>query len=173
MKSSLILYFFAIWFCTKAEASLGTKLNLPNELISEKDFTVFVFMNKNCPCTNHNLKYLNSLKENFSNVDFIGIHSLKNTKKEIIEKYAIEKGINFKIIDDTSLSLANLFQANRTPQVFITNKKKEIVYIGGVTNRTNPETATEFFLQDSLTTIKNTNFLAPTEHKSLGCFIAR
>lgn len=173
MKSSLILFLVAIWFCTRAHAGLGTKLDLPSDLNSKKDFTVFVFMNKNCPCTNHNLKYLNSLKDTYGNVDFIGIHSLKNTSEEDTQRFTTEKEINFNVIEDGNLSIANLFQANRTPQVFITNKNKEVVYIGGVTNRTNPETATEFFLKDSLRTIKNTNNLAPTEHRSLGCFIVR
>lgn len=173
MKSSLILYILAIWFCTEVQASLGTKLNLPEKLTSKKDFTVFVFMNKNCPCTNHNLKYLNSLKDTYDNVDFIGIHSLKNTSREDTQKYATEKEVNFKVIEDGDLSIANLFRANRTPQVFITNKNSEIVYIGGVTNRTNPDSADEFFLRDSLSKIKNSNNLLPTEHKSLGCFIVR
>lgn len=173
MNSSFILYIFSLWFCAETIAGLGTKLNLPAELISKKDFTVYVFMNKNCPCTNHNIKYLNSMQENFENIEFIGIHSFKNTKSEDVQKYAEEKNINFKLINDEKLLFANLFEANRTPQIFITNKNNEIVYIGGVTNRTNPDTASEFYLKNALVTITNTNHLPPTEHKSLGCFIVR
>ena len=173
MKSSFILFFCCVLFSINTFAGLGAKLSLPLELTSKKEFTVFIFMNKNCPCTKQNITYLNSLYELFDNVDFIGIHSLKNTNDSDVQNFAKDNSIPFKIINDHKLEYANLFEANRTPQVFITNNQNEILYIGAITDRTNPDSASNFYLKDALKAIKTTNTLTPREHRSLGCYILR
>ncbi len=172
MKSFILL---SLLFTQPLFANLGK--------IEQKDFLnntgnhqykVLVFLNKNCPCTNFNAEYLNELQKTYTNVDFIGVHSLKSASDEDVARYAKEKNFNFTVINDKDLKIADLVRANRTPQTIIINaKNSEIVYSGGLTNRTQPKEADQFYLKDSLEEIKLTNNLSPKSFRSLGCAIVR
>lgn len=143
-------------------------------LTSDKNYSVIVFMNRLCPCTNHNIDYLNDLSKKYSNLQFLGIHAVKNTKDELVADYKKLKNLNFNLINDSNLFLADELEANRTPQVFIIhNQSKKILYVGGVTDRTNPNSAENHYLKNALDEIMATNTLIPVTHRSLGCAIVR
>lgn len=167
----LSLIFFPVFGSLNKTLSVESSRKILN---AEKKFSVVVFMNRLCPCTNHNIEYLNDLSKKFEQIHFIGIHSVKNTKDELVNTYKISKNLNFQLINDDNLSLADELEANRTPQVFIIdNQSKKILYIGGVTDRTNPTSAENHYLKNALDEIVTTNSLKPVTHRSLGCAIVR
>lgn len=143
-------------------------------LNQDKSFSVIIFMNRMCPCTNHNIEYLNDLSKKYEQIHFQGVHAVKNTKDELVIEYKKSKNLNFNLINDNNLMLADELEANRTPQVFIiNNQSKKILYVGGVTDRTNPISAENHFLKKALEEIEATQNLPPTTHRSLGCAIVR
>ena len=134
---------------------------------------VLVFLNRTCPCTQQNIPYLNSLAKEFPNLEFIGVHSKKGATVEEIKEVLNLYKPNFSIIDDNNLEIANILKANRTPQVIILNDKNEILYNGGITERTNPNNATKLYLKNALTEITNHQEVTQKETRSLGCIILR
>lgn len=134
---------------------------------------VIIFLNKDCPCSGSNLEYLSSLTKEFPEFTFIGIHANKDVKQSEAEEFYKDMNLSFEILNDTNLEMANTFNALKTPHVFILDKKGEIIYNGGVTNKTSPARAKNFYLKDALIDIKNGNNPKLSETKTLGCYIAR
>jgi hypothetical protein len=134
---------------------------------------VLVFLNRTCPCTQQNIPYINKLVTEFPDIEFIGVHSKKGSTlkevNEVIESYKPQ----FPVIDDNKLEIANILKANRTPQVFILNSKNEIVYNGGVTDRTNPDNAKQTYLKNALSELAANKPISEKETRSLGCIILR
>ena len=134
---------------------------------------VLVFLNRTCPCTQQNIPYLNQLTKDFPEVEFIGVHSKKGSSlqeiKEVVEIYKPQ----FPVIDDNKLEIANILKANRTPQVIILSDKNEILYNGGVTDRTNPTNAKNTYLKNALADLSAHREITEKETRSLGCVIIR
>ena len=134
---------------------------------------VIVFINRSCPCTQQNIPYLNKLVKEFPEIEFIGVHSKKNGTlleiKEVVELYKPD----FPIIDDNNLMIANILKANRTPQAFILNDENNILYSGGVTDRTNPIHAKNSYLKNALLELSSHKEITDKETRSLGCIISR
>lgn len=138
-----------------------------------KKTKVLVFLSRTCPCTQQNIPYINKLVKEFPEVEFIGVHSKKGSPlseiKEVIEVYKPE----FPVIDDNALEIANILKANRTPQAFILNQKNEVLYSGGVTDRTNPSNASKTYLKNALAELSSNKEITEKETRSLGCVILR
>jgi alkyl hydroperoxide reductase subunit AhpC len=155
-----------------------TKKNISVTLEKENQNTVIIFLSKDCPCSKGNLSYINKLSEDYPQFNFIGIHSKKGSTSDDLKKYidqisADHHKINFKIIEDTGLAMAQKFEALKTPHAFIVDSKGKVVYNGGITSSTFPENAKEFFLKNTLEEIKNNRPISKAETKTLGCFITR
>jgi hypothetical protein len=140
---------------------------------SIKKTKVLVFLNRTCPCTQQNIPYLNQLAKEFPEIEFIGVHSKKGGTlqeiKEVVEFYKPE----FPVIDDNNLVIANLLKANRTPQTFILSDNNEVLYNGGVTDRTNPTNAKKTYLKNALAEVSSHKEITEKETRSLGCVIIR
>ena len=134
---------------------------------------VLIFLNRTCPCTQQNIPYLNKLVKEFPGIEFIGVHSKKGGTlleiKEVVENYQPD----FPVIDDNNLLIANILKANRTPQAFILNAENDIIYRGGVTDRTNPNNAKNTYLKNALAELMANKEITEKETRSLGCVIIR
>lgn len=134
---------------------------------------VFIFVSRTCPCTQQNIPYINELAKEFPQYEFIGVHSVKGAEVKLISEVITEYKPVFSIIDDKDLLIANILKANRTPQAIILNEKNEILYNGGVTNRTNPKSADKLYLHKALTELAQNKPISEKETRSLGCVIIR
>lgn len=145
------------------------ELNI-NEMKKNK---ILIFMSKTCPCTQQNIPYVMELAKEFPLVEFIGIHSVRTTSQKDIDDILSQHHPKFSIVNDKDLKIANILKANRTPQAIILNDKNEILYSGGITNRTNPKNADKFYLKNALNEISNNKEITEKETRSLGCVILR
>lgn len=177
MKKLVCLITFLISMTAIAAVDLPILMSYPelhtknyNELKKNK---IFIFINRTCPCTQQNIPYINELVKEFPQFEFIGVHSVKNAHSKSIDEVISEYNPRFSIIDDKDLLVANILKANRTPQVVILNDENEIVYTGGVTNRTNPKGADKFYLHNALAELAQKKPITEKITRSLGCIILR
>lgn len=162
------IIFWSIICSFSAHAKIVSTL----ELKTNKIGNVLIFISKDCPCSKGNLSYINSLANEFSEFNFVAIHSKKNVSNEEVQKYLQDKNLSFDIINDSNLKIADTYKALKTPHAFIL-KGDSVVYNGGITNTTMPENAKEFYLRDALLSIKATGKPTKSETRTLGCFISR
>lgn len=166
MKYLLVSILFSL-------TSVLSAVELPKSISEIKKKKVLVFINRTCPCTQQNIPYINELTKEFPQVKFIGVHSVKGADPKMIEEVKTEYKPEFSIIDDNELLVANILKANRTPQVVVLNENNEILYNGGVTNRTNPKSADKLYLHNALVEIAQNKPITEKETRSLGCVILR
>ncbi|WP_127716082.1 redoxin domain-containing protein [Halobacteriovorax sp. HLS] len=134
--------------------------------------TVLIFISAQCPCSDSHIEEIKRLKKKYSNVKFYGVHSNYTESKSVAIEYFKSKKINFPIIHDSESSLAKKLGALKTPHAYILQAQGNIVYRGGVTNRSNALNATKFYLDSALLDIKENRMPRTPMRKTLGCYIA-
>jgi len=135
--------------------------------------TVISFLSSKCPCSNSHLMHLMDLQNKFPQFLFIGVHSNKKGKKEVVRSFFRKKAFSLPLLFDSTLKLANSFRAIKTPHTFVIGKKGNLLFHGGITNSINFKFATKFYLSDALTKLKNKKPLEQIYARAIGCSIAR
>lgn len=133
--------------------------------------TVVVFLSSKCPCSNSHIGTIKDLKNKFSDVQFIGVHSNYNEDKKSAEEYFQQANLGFPIIYDDQTSIAKELGAVKTPHAFILDSKGKIIYNGSVTSSSNAVLAKENFLLIALNEIQAGKTPSEPNRKTLGCYI--
>ena len=179
MLKNYILSFILLFFSASAFAELiklPSLMSYPSQSlkgVDSKKNKVLIFLSRTCPCTQQNIPYLNTLAKDFPEMEFIGVHSKKGAPIKEINEIIAEFHPAFPVLDDKDLEVANLLKANRTPQVVILGPDNNVIYSGGVTDRTNPQSAKKFYLKNALTQLSQNTEITEKETRSLGCIILR
>lgn len=169
-----ILIAYTAQALTPPEKGLDLKSNTPVTLSTAKGRpTVVVFLSSKCPCSLSHEKHLGELKEKFADVQFIGIHSNSNESVEDSAKHFKESPISFPVLQDQKSKWADEWKALKTPHAFLIDADGKIVYKGGVSSSPVFANATQFYLSDALTALKDHKPIPIAEGRTLGCFIER
>jgi len=105
------------------------------ELFSENG-TVVMFICNHCPFVTHVINEIVSISENYKeNISFIAISSndvvnYPDDSPEHMKKLAINKNFSFPYLYDETQEVAKSFDAACTPDFFLYNDEKKLVYRG-------------------------------------------
>lgn len=109
-----------------------------------------IFMCNHCPYVKAKVEAIKEVHEKFKNdIAVIGINSndavaYPDDSFDSMKQVAQEKGINFEYLVDESQEVAKKYGAVCTPDPFLFNSDKELVFHGRIDNAMKPEdTATE------------------------------
>ena len=117
-----------------------------------KDFDALlvIFICNHCPYVKAKVEAIKEIHEKFKDrVALVGINSNDPTNYpddsfENMKKVAMEKGIKFDYLVDDSQEIAKKYGAICTPDPFLFDKERKLVFHGRIDNAMNPEdTATE------------------------------
>ncbi|MCC6276512.1 MAG: redoxin domain-containing protein [Oligoflexia bacterium] len=139
---------------------------------SKADPLVVVFLSAQCPCSNSHSEELKMLRQTYGFIRFIGVHSNPEEGTELGKTYFSNLKLGFPVIRDDSLKIADAFKALKTPHAFILNNG-EIVYQGGVSDRSDFSKASKHYLRDALESVKNHVPILNSQTRTLGCAIRR
>ncbi len=170
----LLIYSFEIMAVVKNYDGVDIRSGNKTKLSLDRSvYVVAYFLNGQCPCSQSHFDHLNELQKKYAKISFVGFHSNKSMNlKKAMKAYA-NYSIDFPILLDKELKYANIFNALKTPHVFILNKTGEVVYHGGATNSRNPKKASKFYLKDALAEITDGKEITIKQTKTLGCYIQR
>ncbi len=119
-----------------ADFSLKNQFGKEYSLADAKDAQVVVvaFVGTECPLAKLYAPRLAQLATTFdsSKVAFLAIDSNQQDSIEEIAAYASRHGIEFPILKDAGNQVADLFSAERTPEVFVLDKDRRVRYHGRV-----------------------------------------
>jgi peroxiredoxin len=103
----------------------------------ENKFVVAVFMGTECPIGNAYVPNLAELRKRYADkgVQFIGINSNLSDSASSVAKHAKEYKIAFPVLVDKDQAIADLFEAKRTPEVFVLDGQRNIRYRGRIDDR--------------------------------------
>ncbi len=93
---------------------------------------------------------------------------------ESMKQYAADQKYNFSYVVDEKNDVANAFGATRTPEVFLFNKDKKLVYHGAMDNNpSDVSNVTRHHVKIAIGEMLNGTPVTEAETKSVGCAIKR
>lgn len=102
--------------------------------LKDKKVVVVVFLGTECPLVVLYLPRLNELAKEFAGkgVAFVGINSNPQDDVEAIKAQIGRQPVVFPMLKDSTQEVANRFNATRTPQAFVLDGNRKIVYKGRI-----------------------------------------
>lgn len=134
---------------------------------------VVVFLSAQCPCSKSHESLLKQLHADFPEVNFLGVHSNANESLSSSREHFLSAALPFPVLQDHSAHWADALGAVKTPHAYVFDAQGERVYSGGVSNSTHGPGASEFYLRNVLTQLRQGKSVDPKERRSLGCVIVR
>ena len=139
---------------------------------AEKDHTavVVLFLSTICPYSNYYNDLLRDMSAQFASrgVVFVGINSSRVETLAEMREHARQHGHTFPILRDGDGKLAEMFDARRTPEVFLLDSSGRLRYRGRVASKiSSPD------LKNALELLLARREVRPAETKAFGCAIPR
>ena len=151
-----------------------------HSLNSYKDFDglLVIFICNHCPYVKAKVDAINEIHEKFKDrVALVGINSNDPTNYpddnfENMKKVAKEKGIKYDYLVDDSQEIAKKYGAICTPDPFLFDKERKLVFHGRIDNAMNPDdTATEKTMITNIEKLLAGEKIEKNFDPSIGCSI--
>lgn len=142
------------------------------DLLLSKEKLVVVFMSANCPCSHSHNQEVQQLANEFTDFNFLVVHSNPDESAEHAKSYFEQAGFKIPVLQDENLKWANAFHAKKTPHAFVITKN-EVLYQGGVSSSNKFQNAEKKLLRQALNEIKNSKKVSEPLGRTLGCAISR
>jgi len=150
-----------------------------------EDIVVLVSMSNNCPFSRgiekDLIEFVDSLKGQSVKVVAMGFNMHKGDQMPAMRKHAAENGFNFTYLRDDSQQLGRQLGTTVTPEFFVFNKHRSLVYMGLLHNSPPMDQGdsvvylkgepTEFYVADAIKMTQNQHPIKVTETSPLGCAI--
>ena len=151
-----------------------------HSLNSYKDFDglLVIFICNHCPYVKAKVDAINEIHEKFKDrVALVGINSndpinYPDDSFENMKKIAKEKGIKYDYLVDDSQEIAKKYGAMCTPDPFLFDKERKLVFHGRIDNAMNPDdTATEKTMITNIEKLLAGEKIEKNFDPSIGCSI--
>ncbi len=152
----------------------GKEYNLSTAL-TNSSYVVVMFWSTECPFVQPYTDRINSIAGEFSSkgIAFWGINSNNTESIEIVKSHAEEKGYPFPMLKDAKNTVADMLGATRTPEVFLIDKNKTILYHGRIDDSRDADKVTSNDLKNALDEVIAGKEISVNNTKSFGCTIKR
>lgn len=147
------------------------------EDLKSVDFVVVVFTCNSCPYAVDYEDRINELAKRFVdakvNATVVAINSnkIETDLLPAMKKRADEKSFRFPYLFDESQEVARQFGAVRTPEFFILNQERKIVYMGAMDDNTKADAVTKRYLESAIDALIAGKAVATPETAPVGCLI--
>jgi len=131
---------------------------------------VVLFISTICPYSNYYNDLIRDMAAEFGKkgVLFVGVNSGPLETAEEARSHALAHGHRFDIIKDADDRIADLFDARRTPEVFLLDSRGMLRYHGRIASKlSSPD------LKSALDAFLDGRPIRPAETKAFGCAIPR
>jgi len=137
---------------------------------------VLMFIATQCPYSNAYNDRMRDMAAAYAKkgILFVGINSNKTESVEEAAAHARKHGFAFPVLKDTGNKVADLYDAKRTPEVFVIGKDGKLVYHGRIDdNSDDAAKVTSPDLKNALEAVLAGQPVARAETKAFGCTIKR
>lgn len=137
---------------------------------------VVMFIATKCPYSNAYNVRLKSMADEYAKkgILFVGVNSNKTEPENEVKAHAKENGWGFTVVKDPDNKVADLYDAKRTPEVFVVDASGKVQYHGRIDE--NYEDATKVTspdLKNALDALLGGQPVSKAETKAFGCTIKR
>lgn len=145
--------------------------------VANHDFVVVVFTCNSCPYAVDYEGRVNDLAKQYAGADSrVGVVAINaNTIPEdglpAMRKRAEARGFVFPYLHDPSQEVPKSFGALRTPEAYLLNAEREILYMGAIDDNTDVAKVETSFLADAIESALAGEEIAVSETPPVGCLI--
>lgn len=138
---------------------------------------VVVFTCNSCPYAVDYEDRLVALGKKYSDNDSqvavvaINVNTIPADRLEAMKERAEAKGFPFPYLWDETQEIARKFGAARTPECFLLDRDRKVLYMGAIDNNSDPGKVTQRFLEDAIAQALTGAKAAPGETPPIGCRI--
>jgi peroxiredoxin len=121
--------------------------------LADKDVVVVVFTCNSCPvATDYEDRILAVSKKYAGKVGLVAINvnTIADDRLPKMKERAESKGFDFPYLHDPNQKIGRAFGAAFTPEFFVLNRKRQVVYMGGMDDNSNPQQVTRQFLEPAI-----------------------
>lgn len=143
--------------------------------LKDSKAVVIIFWSAECPFVQAFNDRINSIVKPYidKGVTFWGINSNQTESASEVQTHFENHGYLFPVLKDNGSKIADLFDAQRTPEVFILNSDRVILYHGRIEDSQKAENVTTHDMQNALDEILAGKDVSIKTTKSFGCTIKR
>ena len=146
---------------------------------SHKEMLVIIFSCNHCPYVQAYEDRIKEIQSDFEEKGLAVIAINSNDDSQYpddsfnnMKKRAKEKNFNFPYLRDEDQTLAKAFDASHTPEIFLFNKKRELVYHGKIDDNWKDKNAVKSrYLRDAIAELIQEEEISFPETFSIGCTI--
>lgn len=137
--------------------------------------TAIIFVSTQCPVSNAYNARMAQLAADYKakGINVIGINSNSAEMPEMIKTHASENNLSFPILKDKSNKIADRFNAQSTPEVFLLDASGKLVYHGRIDNSRRGDEITSPDLRNAMDAVIANRAVPVAETKAFGCSIKR
>jgi peroxiredoxin len=145
--------------------------------LKDKDVVVVVFTCNSCPIASDYEDRLLALAKKFcgpsdrTEMIAINVNRIEADLLPAMKARAKEKGFTFPYLYDESQKIAKAYGAVFTPEVFVLNKARKVVYMGGIDDNSQVSEVTEHYLEPAIQAALKGEPAKPAETVARGCRI--
>jgi peroxiredoxin len=149
------------------EYNLGSALN--------NGYVVVIFWSSECPYVQPFNDRINDYVKPYQEkgVTFWAVNSNSTESTDAVKSHAEKNGYIFPMLKDENNVVADLFEATRTPEVFIIGKDRKILYHGRIDDNSYADKATIYDMKNALNELSAGKEISVKSTKSFGCTIKR
>ncbi|MDB4399707.1 redoxin domain-containing protein [bacterium] len=153
----------------------GNSISLEKK--AQPHLTVVCFIGTECPLAKLYSGRLERLAANFTDVDFIAVSSNQQDSTDDLKNFRERFRVTIPIVKDTDNVVADQFNAERTPEVFLVDENLQILYRGRIDDQYQPGIAkadpTREDLMIALTERLSNKTISVSKTEVDGCLIGR
>ena len=142
------------------------------EDIKDKKAIVVIFTCNSCPVATAYEDRIIALAKKYEKdvaVVAINVNKVPADSLEKMKARAEEKGFPFPYLYDDTQKIAKDFGAQFTPEFFLLNAERKIVYMGGMDDSSEPEKVTKHYLEPAIEASLKGEKIEKTETQAIGC----
>ena len=146
------------------------------DLLAKSKAVVVIFDATKCPYALGYKERVGAMAKEYSGkgVTFVTVNSNKTEPAAEVAADAKKNGFSFPVLKDEGNRVADLYDARKTPEVYVLDPKGTLLYRGRIDeNHEEPDKVTSPDLRNALDQILAGQPVAKTETKAFGCTIKR
>jgi len=157
-----------------ADTATG-KMTSISEIGTGKKAMVMIFVSTECPVSNAYNGRMAKLAADYDSkgVAVIGINANAGESMSAVAAHAKEHGFGFPVLKDADNKIADRFNAQVTPEVFITDAKGVLVYHGPIDDNQGASQVTKRYAADALDEVLAGQPVVKSTARAFGCSIKR
>lgn len=145
--------------------------------LAQFEVVVVVFTCNSCPYAVDYEQRISQLAEKYQTKDSrvtlvaINVNKIEADQLPAMKKRVAERQLKYPYLYDETQKIAKAFGAARTPEFFVLNKERRIVYMGAMDDNTKPEQVKMRYLEDAIAATLAGQPIENAETPPVGCAI--